>query len=117
MIREIRQIFDNYGYPTEILAASLRTPIHVRGTLGHPAVSIEAGKLVGKAGAAALLALLNPLAAIIPFIDPGAREAAREASAQCARLLPTSGKIAAATRVPANLHVPPPPKPPASAAR
>ena len=103
--------------PKDFSPLTLRTPIHVRGTLGHPAVSIEAGKLVGKAGAAALLALLNPLAAIIPFIDPGAREAAREASAQCARLLPTSGKIAAATRVPANLHVPPPPKPPASAAR
>ncbi|NJR20133.1 MAG: fructose-6-phosphate aldolase [Hyphomonadaceae bacterium] len=30
LIREIRQIYDNYGYETEILAASLRTPIHVR---------------------------------------------------------------------------------------
>jgi transaldolase len=30
LIREIRQIYDNYGYETQILAASLRTPIHVR---------------------------------------------------------------------------------------
>jgi transaldolase len=30
LIREIRQIYDNYGYDTEILAASLRTPNHVR---------------------------------------------------------------------------------------
>lgn len=30
LIREIRQIYDNYDFDTEILAASLRTPIHVR---------------------------------------------------------------------------------------
>ena len=29
-IREIRQIYDNYGYPTEILAASIRHATHVR---------------------------------------------------------------------------------------
>jgi len=29
VIRDIRQIFDNYGYKTQILAASLRHPIHV----------------------------------------------------------------------------------------
>ncbi len=29
MVSEIRQIFDNYGYETEILAASLRHPMHV----------------------------------------------------------------------------------------
>lgn len=30
LIREIRQIYDNYGYDTEILAASVRTVGHVR---------------------------------------------------------------------------------------
>lgn len=30
LIREIRQIYDNYGFETQILAASLRTPVHVR---------------------------------------------------------------------------------------
>jgi transaldolase len=30
LIREIRQIYDNYGYETEILAASIRTINHVR---------------------------------------------------------------------------------------
>ena len=30
LISEIRQIFDNYGYKTQILAASIRNPIHVR---------------------------------------------------------------------------------------
>jgi transaldolase len=30
LIRDIRQIYDNYGYKTEILAASIRTVNHVR---------------------------------------------------------------------------------------
>ena len=30
LIREIRVIFDNYGFGTEILAASIRTPNHVK---------------------------------------------------------------------------------------
>ena len=30
LIREIRAIYDNYGYKTEILAASIRTPNHVK---------------------------------------------------------------------------------------
>jgi transaldolase len=36
IIADIRQIFDNYDYPTEILVASVRSPHHVRvaATLG-----------------------------------------------------------------------------------
>ena len=30
LIREIRQVYYNYGFPTEILAASIRHPTHVR---------------------------------------------------------------------------------------
>ena len=30
LIREIRVIYDNYGFDTEILAASIRTPNHVK---------------------------------------------------------------------------------------
>ena len=29
LIRQIRAIYDNYGFPTEILAASIRHPLHV----------------------------------------------------------------------------------------
>jgi len=30
LIREIRQVYDNYGFTTQILAASIRHPVHVR---------------------------------------------------------------------------------------
>jgi transaldolase len=29
LIHQIRQVYDNYGYDTEILAASIRSPMHV----------------------------------------------------------------------------------------
>ena len=103
--------------PKDFSPLTLRTPIHVRGTLGKPSVALEPGKLAGKAGAAVLLALLNPLAAIIPFVDPGARKAAKEAADQCAALVPSSGKISGATKTPATLHVPPLPASEASAVR
>ena len=73
--------------PKNFSPLTLRTPVHVKGTFSKPAVSLELGKLAGKAGAAGLLALLNPLAAIIPFIDPGREEERRRSGlgVRCAR--------------------------------
>ncbi|MEO7055817.1 MAG: AsmA family protein [Caldimonas sp.] len=79
--------------PKDFSPLSLRTPIHVRGTLAKPTVSLDLGKLAGKVGAAGLLALLNPLAAIIPFIDTGSKDEAKRAGAECASLVRTSGFI------------------------
>jgi len=101
--------------PKDFSPLTLRTPVRVRGTLGKPAVSLELGKLVGKAGAAGLLSLLNPLAAIIPFIDPGAKKDAEQADSECAALARTSGVIPSPVRNPKSAHVPPAP-PAASAA-
>lgn len=52
LIDEIRTIFDNYGFPTEILAASVRHPMHI----------IDCAKIgadVVTAPLSAILALLN----------------------------------------------------------
>jgi uncharacterized protein involved in outer membrane biogenesis len=94
--------------PKDFSPMTLRTPVRVGGTLGDPRVSVEMGKLAGKAGAAALLSLLHPLAALVPFIDTGNRDEAQKADAQCASLVKTSGQIAATVRTPANTRVPAP---------
>ena len=86
--------------PKDFSPLALRTPIHVKGSLGNPAVSVELGKLAGKAGAAGLLALLNPLAAILPFIDTGSNDEAKKAGAECANLVKTSGVIPPAAKSP-----------------
>lgn len=51
---------------------SLRAPLHVRGTLGNPAVSVDKGVIALKAGgAAALAAVAAPVAALLPLINTG----------------------------------------------
>jgi uncharacterized protein involved in outer membrane biogenesis len=60
--------------PKDKSPLALRAPILVKGTLADPKVSLEASKLAPRAGLAALLALINPIAAVIPLIDLGEGE-------------------------------------------
>jgi uncharacterized protein involved in outer membrane biogenesis len=64
---DLRAVID----PKDKSPLTLRTPIRVGGTFESPKVSLEASKLAPRAGAAALLAFINPIAAVIPFIDLG----------------------------------------------
>ncbi|MEX8519956.1 MAG: AsmA family protein [Leptothrix sp. (in: b-proteobacteria)] len=57
--------------PKDFSPLTLRTPLRVRGSFAAPEVSIDKAPMARKLAAALLLALLNPLAALIPFIDPG----------------------------------------------
>lgn len=60
------------GDPKKLRLLRLRSPITLRGTLRHPAVGVNVGKLAQQGGvAAALGVLLTPVAAAIAFIDPG----------------------------------------------
>jgi hypothetical protein len=60
------------GDPKKLRMVRLRAPITVHGTLLHPGVGVNAGKLAEQAGAAAALGvLLTPAAAALAFIDPG----------------------------------------------
>jgi uncharacterized protein involved in outer membrane biogenesis len=93
--------------PKDFSPLTLRAPVHVKGSFGQPKVSLELGKLAGKAGAAGLLALLTPLAAIVPFIDPGAKTSAAQTDSECAALVRTSGAIPAPVRNPPASHTPP----------
>lgn len=60
------------GKPKKLRLTRLRSPITVKGTLAHPAVGVDAGKLAEQGAiAAALGTLLTPVVAIIAFVDPG----------------------------------------------
>ncbi len=61
---------------------SLRTPVHVFGSFRNPDYSLEKGPLLLRAGAAIALAVVNPLAALIPLIETGPGQ-----DTDCARLL------------------------------
>lgn len=60
------------GQSKEPRILRLWAPITLKGTLLHPKPGVDAGKAVGQVGiAAAIGAVLTPLAAILPFIEPG----------------------------------------------
>jgi uncharacterized protein involved in outer membrane biogenesis len=61
---------------------SLRAPLYVHGTFGKPSVSIDKGVLAMKAGGAAALAVVAPVAALIPLINTGPGQ-----DSPCGRLL------------------------------
>lgn len=60
--------------PQNLSPLTLRSPFHLTGSFAAPKLRPDAAPLAGKAVAAMGLALLNPLAAIIPFIDLGERD-------------------------------------------
>ena len=61
---------------------SLRTPVHLYGSFRHPDFELDKGQLLVRAGGAIALALVNPLAALIPLIETGPGT-----NTDCARLL------------------------------
>jgi len=73
--------------PKDFSPLTLRTPVRVRGSFAAPEVSLEKGPLGRTIGAAALLALVNPLAAIIPFIDVARPDEAQQDAAGCKSLV------------------------------
>lgn len=78
--------------PKDFSPLTLRTPVHVRGALSKPEVSLEKGPLARRLGAAALMALITPAAALLPLIDPGEPDAAKAAMAGgCQSLVERSG--------------------------
>jgi uncharacterized protein involved in outer membrane biogenesis len=57
--------------PKDWSPLTLRAPLHIDGMLGAPAVSLDKTQLLQRALPAALLALVHPLAALLPLMDNG----------------------------------------------
>lgn len=61
--------------PKDFSPLSLRTPVLIGGHFSRPEVGLQAGRLAGRAAAAIALGVLAaPVAALLPFIDPGSGE-------------------------------------------
>jgi uncharacterized protein involved in outer membrane biogenesis len=73
--------------PKDFSPLTLRSPLHVTGTFAKPLVSVEKGPLGVKLGSALLLALINPLAGLIPLLDTGNKYAAQRHAAECRDLM------------------------------
>ena len=57
--------------PKDFSPLALRTPVLLRGSFAKPQVTLEAAPIARKVAGSVLLGLINPLAALIPFIDTG----------------------------------------------
>jgi AsmA family protein len=68
--------------PKDFSPLTLRTPLHIDGTLAAPVLSLEKGPLLRRVVPAVLLAMINPLAALIPLLDPGQTDAPGVAGCQ-----------------------------------
>ncbi len=77
--------------PKDFSPLALRTPLYVKGPFKNPSVSVAKGPLARKLAGAALLALINPLAALVPLVDTGGTE---DGSDTCAQLLASARQVA-----------------------
>lgn len=69
----------------------LFVPIRIEGPFTKPGIDLQTGNAVAQGGiGAALAALVNPLAAILPFVEPGLAE-----DANCAALMTDSRRMGA----------------------
>lgn len=71
--------------PKNISLFTLRSPIHVSGTFAEPKVRPETGPIAARVAGSIALAFLNPLAALLPFLDPGSSS---DAPSPCHNTLP-----------------------------
>jgi uncharacterized protein involved in outer membrane biogenesis len=74
--------FSLTGEPKKFRVGRLMAPITLSGPIRSPKVGVKAGKAPAQAGVAVALGAVFPLAAILPFIDPGLAK-----NANCAGLL------------------------------
>ena len=82
------------GHPKKLQLVRLMLPITAQGPLMRPKLGVEPGAAIAQGGAAAALAsVLSPLAAILPFIDPGLAK-----DANCAALIGEAARDGAPVR-------------------
>lgn len=72
--------------PKDFSPLTLRSPLRMQGSFADPQVSLEKATIGMKVAGAALLALLNPLAALLPLTDTGSSDEADRLAAGCAAL-------------------------------
>lgn len=76
------------GHPKKFQVVRVIMPVTAEGSLLHPKLGVQPGKAAAQGGAAAALGVfLTPLAAILPFIDPGLAK-----DANCAGLIAEAGR-------------------------
>lgn len=77
--------------PKDMSPITLRSPVRVQGRFAEPKIKLDTKRLATKAGLAALLATIHPLAAAAALFDPGAKEQAGGCERALAQLRDADG--------------------------
>ena len=93
--------FSLTGEPKKLRVGRLMAPITLSGPIRSPKIGVKAGKAPAQAGVAAALGAVFPLAAILPFIDPGLAK-----NANCAGLLTEARATGAPVKASAIANAP-----------
>ena len=84
--------------PKDFSPLTLRVPLNVKGSFANPQVSLDKKPVGLKLATSVLLAIVNPLAAVIPLLDSGDTKEAKKRATSCSNLMqknkpaPTSAK-------------------------
>jgi AsmA protein len=85
--------------PKDSSAASLNSPLYVRGTFSHPKPSPDVPRLAAKGVGAVLMGIINPLLAVLPLVKQGKGD-----DSPCSQLMAEATKLKqAAAKVPKKL--------------
>ncbi len=76
--------------PKDFSPLTLRSPLQIKGTFANPEVSLEKKPIGVKVATSVFLAMLNPLAALIPLLDTGDTKEAKRRAAGCVDLMQRS---------------------------
>lgn len=73
--------------PKNFSPLTLRVPLNITGHFANPQVSLEKKPVGLKLATSVLLAIINPLAAVIPLLDSGNTNEAKQRAAGCLKLM------------------------------
>ncbi len=73
--------------PKDFSPLTLRSPLHINGSFANPVVSLEKKPIGIKVASSLLLAIINPLAALIPLLDTGDTKEAKSHASGCQDLM------------------------------
>ena len=73
--------------PKDFSPLTIRVPLNVTGSFANPVVSLDKKPVGLKLATSVLLAIVNPLAAVIPLLDSGDNKEAKNRVASCANLM------------------------------
>lgn len=89
-----RMDFKAQGHPKKAQLIHLMVPVEISGPIRSPSLTLKKGPAIAQAGiGVALATALSPLAAILPFVDPGLAK-----DANCAALVSESAQKGAPVR-------------------